>query len=68
MKTVGNCNKLSNVERGLKTMELYSDIRKIFMSYQFPKSMYKEKVELLTEHFKLRTLTTIEKYAEKSNY
>jgi hypothetical protein len=54
MKTVGNYNKLNNVVRGLKTIELYSDIHKIFMSYQFPKSEYKMKVELLTEQFKIR--------------
>jgi hypothetical protein len=41
MKTVGNYNKLNNVVRGLKTIELYSDIHKIFMSYQFPKYEYK---------------------------
>jgi hypothetical protein len=54
MKTVGNYNKLNNVVRGLKTMDIYSDIRKIFMSYQFPKNQYNEKVELLTEQFKIR--------------
>jgi hypothetical protein len=53
MKTVGNYNKLNNVVRGLKTIELYSDIHKIFMSYQFPKYEYKMKVELLTEKFKI---------------
>lgn len=54
MKTVRDYNKLNNVERGLKTMKLYSDIHKIFMSYQFPKSEYKMKVELLTEQFKIK--------------
>ena len=54
MKTIGDCNKLNKVERGLKTMELYSSIYDIFVSSQLPRSMYTEKVELLTEQFKIR--------------
>ena len=52
MKTVGNCNKLNTVERGLKTMELYSSIYDILVSSQLPRSMYIEKIELLETKFK----------------
>ena len=57
-ETVDDCNKFSDVERGLKTMELYSSIYDIFVSSQLPRSMYTEKIELLKQWLKLK----------KSNY
>lgn len=68
MKTVGNCNKLNTVERGLKTMELYSSIYDILVLYQLSKNMVSNKIELLEQWLKLKRPKQIEKYAEKSDY
>lgn len=49
MKTVGNCNKLNKVERGLKTMELYSSIYDILVLSQLSRDMVDNKIELLEQ-------------------
>ena len=68
MKTVGNCNKLNTVERGLKTMELYSSIYDILVLSQLSRDMVDNKIELLEQWLKLKRPKQIEKYAEKSDY
>ena len=49
MKTIGDCNKLNTVERGLKTMELYSSIYDILVLSQLSRDMVDNKIELLEQ-------------------
>ena len=67
-KTVDDCNKFSDVERGLKTMELYFSIYDILVLYQLSKNMVSNKIELLEQWLKLKRPKQIEMYAEKSDY